>query len=390
MINRSNHIPIAEEAVYRGRRPLLPETVDLLSEESLVGLDLSFYKGKKILITGHTGFKGAWLSFFLILLGANVTGFSLKPPADSPSLFEILGLSEYMNSVIGDIGDLDSLQHVFQSTQPEIVFHLAAQSLVLEGYKSPLHTYAANVAGTVNVLEAVRSIKSVRSFLNVTTDKVYRNDEDITKAYSEIDPMQGDDPYSSSKICSEIITSVYAKNYLNDLGCSVSTVRAGNVIGGGDFASYRILPDCVRAACGNTQMLVRNPSSIRPYQHVLEALSAYLMIAEQQFNHLSVSGSYNVGPDDCDCVTTDQLVRLFGISWGSGFSWSNDESDLPEMPESQYLKLDSSKLKQAIGWQPKWHISTAIEKVVEWTRDWVAGKPIGQTMYRQIKDYVEG
>ena len=242
--------------------------------------NLNFYKGKKVLVTGHTGFKGTWLCRILQELGAEVTGYSQKPPTD-PSIFTLTDLESQIHSVIGDIRDLEHMIQVFKETQPEIVFHLAAQPIVRESYKNPVNTYETNVMGTVNVLEAVRQCGSVRSFLNVTTDKVYKNNE-WEWGYRETDELDGYDPYSNSKSCSELVTHSYEKSFLKDMDIAVSTARAGNVIGGGDFAADRIIPDCVRAVSSGKKIAVRNPHSTRPYQHVLEPLGAYLLIAEEQ------------------------------------------------------------------------------------------------------------
>ena len=275
--------------------------------------DLSFYKGKKVLITGHTGFKGSWLCRILVGAGAEVTGYSLSAPTE-PNLFALCDVERHMNSVIGDIRDLDHLAKVFTDTQPEIVFHLAAQPIVRESYKNPVNTYETNVMGTVNVLEAVSQCGSVRSFLNVTTDKVYKNNE-WEWGYRETDELDGYDPYSNSKSCSELVTHSYEKSFLKDMDIAVSTARAGNVIGGGDFAADRIIPDCVRAVSGGKKIAVRNPHSTRPYQHVLEPLGAYLMIAGVQYQDSSKAGSYNVGPGDEDCITTGELADLFCEAW---------------------------------------------------------------------------
>ena len=268
-----------------------------------------FYQGKRVLVTGHTGFKGSWLCRILVLAGAQVTGYSLKPPTD-PAVFQIAGLEETMDSVIGDIQDREHLKQVFDRVQPEIVLHLAAQPIVRDSYKDPVYTYETNVMGTVNVLECARLTSSVKSLLNVTTDKVYDNRE-WEYGYRECDPLDGYDPYSNSKSCSELVTHSYQKSFFQDGRCAISTARAGNVIGGGDFANDRIVPDCVRAMAAGTEIVVRNPYSTRPFQHVLEPLFAYLMIAQRQYEDLAYQGYYNVGPDDCDCITTGELVTMF-------------------------------------------------------------------------------
>ena len=273
-----------------------------------------FYRDKRVLVTGHTGFKGAWLCRILALAGARVTGYSLEPPTD-PSLFEIAGLEDRMDSVIGDIRNLKGLRDVFERVRPEVVFHLAAQPIVRDSYKDPVYTYETNVMGTVNVMECVRLTDSVRSFLNVTTDKVYENRE-WEYGYRECDPLDGYDPYSNSKSCSELVTHSYQKSFFSDGRCAVSTSRAGNVIGGGDFANDRIIPDCIRAAATGKDIIVRNPHSTRPYQLVLEPLAVYLTIAMRQHEDGRYQGYYNVGPDDKDCVTTGRLVDMFCRAWG--------------------------------------------------------------------------
>ena len=272
-------------------------------------IDRDFYKNRKILITGHTGFKGTWMCQVLLELGAEVTGYALQPPTD-PSLFSLTGMAEQMQSIEGDVRDLEHLLRVFEEMQPEIVIHMAAQPIVRESYANPVYTYDVNVMGTVNVLECVRRTASVRSFVNVTTDKVYKNRE-WEWGYRENEPLDGYDPYSNSKSCSELVTHSYINSFYNDMEVAVSTARAGNVIGGGDFANDRIIPDCVRAAGKKEDIVVRNPHSTRPYQHVLEPLKIYLLIAKKQYEDKTMSGFYNVGPDDRDCITTGRLVDLF-------------------------------------------------------------------------------
>lgn len=275
--------------------------------------DLSFYTNKKILITGHTGFKGSWMCQLLHMAGADVTGYALQAPTD-PNLFALCGLADNIRSVTGDVRDLAHMQEVFASCQPEIVIHMAAQPLVRESYQNPVYTYETNVMGTVNVLECVRSTPGIRSFLNVTTDKVYKNKE-WEWGYRENEELNGYDPYSNSKSCSELVTSSYQNSFFADSDTAISTARAGNVIGGGDFAADRIIPDCIRAAQAGTDIVVRNPYSTRPYEHVLEPVTAYLKIAQAQYEDKSYAGSYNVGPDETDCLTTGELVTLFCEKW---------------------------------------------------------------------------
>lgn len=349
--------------------------------------DLAFYKGKRVLVTGHTGFKGAWLCRILTGAGAIVTGYSLEPPT-TPALFSLAGLEGKMTSVIGDIRDFDRFFAAFRTAQPELVLHLAAQPIVRDSYKDPAYTYETNVMGTVNMLECVRRTNCVRSVLNVTTDKVYHNNEWVW-GYREEEPLDGFDPYSNSKSCSELVTHSYKESFFADGRVAISTARAGNVIGGGDFANDRIIPDCVRAVKEGKRILVRNPHSTRPYQHVLEPLLAYLMIVQRQYEDGKFAGWYNVGPDECDCITTGELVDLFCRTWGEGAAWENKAE--PNAPhEANFLKLDCSKLKSVFGWRPRWHMAQVVEKTVEWTRVWLEGGNIPAVMDRQIAEYMGG
>ena len=304
-----------------------------------------FYKGKRVLVTGHTGFKGAWLCRILKLCGAQVCGYALEPPTE-PSVFGVVGLEGLMDSHIGDIRNLEELKKIFDLAKPEIVFHLAAQPIVRDSYKDPVYTYETNVMGTVYVLECIRRCESVRSFVNVTTDKVYENKE-WEYGYRESDPLDGYDPYSNSKSCSELVTHSYQKSFFEDRRCAISTSRAGNVIGGGDFANDRIIPDCIRAAAAGKEIIVRNPHSVRPYQHVLEPLAVYLTIAMKQYEDRKIAGYYNVGPDDIDCITTGQLADLFCRAWGDNARWINQYDGGPH--EANFLKLDCSRVKSAFG-----------------------------------------
>lgn len=357
--------------------------------------DLEFYKGKKVLITGHTGFKGSWLCQILIGAGTEVTGYSLEPPTD-PSLFVEAGIAEKINHVVGDIRDREKLMHVFEEVQPEIVFHLAAQPIVRESYKDPVGTYETNVMGTVNICEAVRQTASVKSFLNVTTDKVYKNNE-WCWGYRENEPLDGYDPYSNSKSCSELVTHSYINSFYCDMDVAVSTARAGNVIGGGDFAPDRIIPDCVRAAeAKEGVIIVRNPYSTRPYQHVLEPLNIYLTIAKAQYEDKSKAGFYNVGPDDADCVTTGDIVTKFCAAWNNSdgansfgtVSWENRHDGGPH--EANFLKLDCSLIKQVFGWKPVWGIDKAIEMVVRFSqRRILEPEKVAEEMDNEIAEFFE-
>ena len=381
--------------------------------------DKSFYKNKRVLITGHTGFKGVWMTKVLLNAGAAVTGYALEAPTD-PSLYKLCGYDRFekeegslegslesslkgspdgspegsLRSVIGDIRDLSHLMQVFEEVQPEIVIHMAAQPLVRESYRDPVNTYEINVMGTVNICEAVRLTKSVRSFVNVTTDKVYLNRE-WQWGYRENEELNGFDPYSNSKSCSELVTSSYKNSFFGgDTGVmadgreiAVSTCRAGNVIGGGDFAADRIIPDCIRAVSEGREIVVRNPYSTRPYQHVLEPIMVYLQLAQLQYEDRKYAGNYNVGPDDADCWTTGRLVDSFCRHWQDGASWVNRHDGGPH--EANFLKLDCSKLKSVVGWKPRWSVEDAMEKIVEWTKVYLDGGDVSGCMDRQIEEFIE-
>ena len=351
---------------------------------------LDFYKNKKVLVTGHTGFKGSWLCRILINAGAQVLGYSLEPPTEL-NLFTLTGIEKNIDHVIGDIRDLKKLNEAFDRFQPEIVIHLAAQPIVRESYKDPVGTYETNVMGTVNICECVRNHESVRSFLNVTTDKVYKNNE-WAWGYRENEPLDGFDPYSNSKSCSELVTHSYINSFYDSVpSLAVSTARAGNVIGGGDFAADRIIPDCVRAVKSGEAIVIRNPLSTRPYQHVLEPLFTYMTIAKAQDEDRTKAGFYNVGPDDCDCVTTGELVGLFEKYYGEGFRSEIAAVDPNAPHEANFLKLDTSLVKNAFGWRPTWHIDKAVEKTVEWTKAWLSdpsADSVNAVMKKQIDEFV--
>ena len=351
--------------------------------EKMEGLNmLEFYKGKRVFITGHTGFKGSWLCKILVNAGALVMGYSLESPT-IPSLFEMVDIEKHIKSVIGDIRDYNSLKNAFDNFQPEIVFHLAAQPIVRDSYKDPKYTYETNVIGTVNILECVRNNNCVKSFLNVTTDKVYENNDLDNHGFIEDEKLDGFDPYSNSKSCSELVTHSYKKSFLNDI--AVSTARAGNVIGGGDFANDRIVPDCVRAMYEGKDIIVRNPYSTRPYQHVLEPLFAYLMIAQKQYENANYQGWYNVGPDYIDCFETGKLVDMFCKFWGNGAKWIGKYDGGPH--EASFLKLDCTKLKRTFNWKPVWNLKKAIEKTVEWYKCWLSNGDIEKCTSKQIEEY---
>lgn len=344
---------------------------------------LEFYRGKRVFVTGHTGFKGSWLCTMLTMAGAQVTGYAL-PPTMSPNLWELCGLENKISSIYGDIRDLNTLWSAFQQSNPEIVIHLAAQPIVREGYRDPVGTYSTNVMGTVHILECIRRLNTVRSVLDVTTDKVYEN-RGWPWGYRETDRLNGFDPYANSKSCSELVTDSYRNSFLASQGVAVSTARAGNVIGGGDFAVDRIIPDCIRAAQAEVPIQVRNPMFVRPYQHVLEPLSAYLLIIQRQYEDSSLSGSYNVGPDNCDCLTTGELVSLFCCNWGKGVRWEHTCGSGPH--EDAILKLDCSKIQNILGWRPKWNAEQAVAETVAWAQEWLTGNNMDEYTKRQIEKY---
>jgi len=347
-------------------------------------LNLEFYRGKRVFLTGHNGFKGSWLSKILINSGAILTGYSLESPLEQ-SLLQMCNLESKMTSIIGDVRDFDNLLRHFQIAKPEIVFHLAAQPIVRDSYRNPVFTYETNVMGTVNIMECVRLSDCVKSVVNVTTDKVYQNME-WDWGYRENDVLNGYDPYSNSKSCSELVTSSYKQSFLNEAHIAVSTARAGNVIGGGDFAMDRIIPDCVKAAQNKEPVIVRNPNSTRPFQHVLDPLFAYLLIAREQYCEIGNSECYNIGPEDIDCITTGQLVDLFIRSWGDNMSWKNISDGGPH--EANFLKLDCSKMKNKFNWAPVWNVEMAVRKTVEWAKTHLANEDVSQCMDRQISEFI--
>ncbi len=354
----------------------------------------AFYKDKRVLVTGHTGFKGSWLSLMLMILGADVYGYSLEAPT-TPALFDVLKLDDKINSEIGDIRDYRHLKDYFDSVKPEVVIHLAAQPIVRTSYELPRDTYDINVMGTVNILECIRTYNAeyedkVISFLNVTTDKVYENNDLDNHAFIEDEKLDGFDPYSNSKSCSELVTHSYKKSFFSSgVGdTSISTARAGNVIGGGDFARDRIVPDCVRDTVDGKKIHVRNPNSTRPYQHVLEPLYAYLLIIMEQVQKPELSGYYNVGPDEVDAITTGDLADKFVKVWGDDASWHTEaEKNAPH--EAAYLKLDTTKLKDTFGWKPRWHVDDAVRETVLWYKAWNEKKDMIEYTKMQISAFLE-
>ncbi|RAP43528.1 MAG: CDP-glucose 4,6-dehydratase [Methanosphaera sp. rholeuAM6] len=349
----------------------------------------NFFKNKRILITGHTGFKGSWLSEILSLWGTDIIGYSLNPPTN-PNLYDLLNLNTKVTSIIDDVRNLEGLKKTFNEYEPELVIHMAAQPIVRTSYERPVYTYETNVMGTVNICECIRHTSSVKSFLNVTTDKVYENIES-NHSYTEDEKLDGFDPYSNSKSCSELVTHSYNNSFFQELDIRCSTARAGNVIGGGDFAKDRIIPDCVRASINGEDILIRNPYSIRPYQHVLEPLFVYLTIIKEQYHEKSYSGYYNVGPDKEDCVTTGEITDLYCNYFNKNnkkqVKWINQYDEGPH--EATLLQLDNLKIKKVFGWNPIWNIEKAVEKTVEWTKTYMNDEDITECTDNQINEYIK-
>jgi CDP-glucose 4,6-dehydratase len=351
-------------------------------------INKDFWQNKNVLVTGHTGFKGSWLCLWLYMLGANVTGYALEPPT-KPSLFKLCKIDELIHSVIGDIRDKELLRKVMNESNPEIVIHLAAQPLVGESYKDPVGTYEINVMGTINLLESIRFSPGIKAVVNVTTDKCYDNKEWVW-GYRENEPMGGYDPYSNSKACSELITNSYRLSYFNSQdyqkhGVGLASARAGNVIGGGDWAPDRLIPDCIKSIFNGEKIIIRNPNAIRPWQHVLEPLSGYLTLAQKLYEEgPAFAEGWNFGPNDDDAKSVEWIVQKICEKWGDA-SFIIDKGKHPH--EAQYLKLDCSKAKMRLGWFPRWNLETAIDKIIDWTKDYQTGKDLRKTCIRQIEDY---
>lgn len=350
-----------------------------------------FYKNKKVLITGHTGFKGSWLCLLLNELGADVYGYAL-PPKTSPNLFNEANINKIITSHFGDIRDFEKLKGVLHQIQPDIIIHMAAQALVIESYKNPRETFEINIMGTVNLLDAVRTTKSVKAIINVTTDKCYENKEWYW-SYRENEPMGGYDPYSNSKGCSELVTSSYRNSYFNlnkytDHGVAVASARAGNVIGGGDWSDDRLIPDFIRAITNGQNVKIRSPYSIRPWQHVLEPLSGYLTLAVKLFSQgPKYAEAWNFGPNEDDAQNVEWITKTLCKLWGDGASYSIDTNSHPH--EANYLKLDCSKAKAELGWVPKWNIERALSSIVNWNKAYLDNEDICDVMAQQIKDYFQ-
>lgn len=352
-------------------------------------MNQSFWKDKKVLVTGHTGFKGSWLALWLQSLGAKVSGFALEPPS-TPSLFDVARVGEGMRSHVGDIRDFEFLKGVLSQEQPDVVFHLAAQSLVRYSYNNPIDTYSANVMGTVHLLEAIRQVGSVRVVVNITSDKCYENREWVW-GYRENEPMGGYDPYSSSKGCAELVASAFRNSYFNPEdyarhGVALSSVRAGNVIGGGDWAEDRLIPDMLRAIESGQPVMIRNPYAIRPWQHVLEPLTGYMLLAEKMWvNGPEFSEGWNFGPNDNDAKPVEWIVNKMTNQWGAGASWTVDGREHPH--EAHYLKLDCSKAKSRLNWGPRWNIEQALSQIIHWHRAYLAGDDMRAVTLAQILNY---
>lgn len=340
----------------------------------------AFWRGKRVFVTGHTGFKGGWLCLYLQRLGASVTGYAL-PPSTTPSFFSVANVAADMNSVLGDIRDLHALQQALEQSQAEIVFHMAAQPLVRASYANPIETYSTNVLGTVNLFEASRSQGSVRAVVNVTSDKAYENREWLW-GYRETDPMGGYDPYSSSKGCAELVTAAYRRSF----GLAVASVRAGNVIGGGDWSSDRLVPDVLAALASNRPIEIRNPVATRPWQHVLEPLRGYLTVAERLFGEPArFAEGWNFGPEDASCQPVSVIVEEFVKAWGQEASWRTQAGEHPH--EASYLKLDSSKARAELGWVPKLSLQASIRLTTDWYRAWLSGADMRSFTFLQIEQY---
>lgn len=347
---------------------------------------MDFWQGKKVFLTGHTGFKGGWLALWLQSLGTDLIGFSL-PPLTTPSLFEIAQVEKGMTSIIGDITDLDLLQKTLKKYQPEILIHMAAQPLVRYAYQNPVTTYATNVMGTVNILEAARLNDSIKVIINVTSDKCYENKE-IARGYCETDKLGGYDPYSNSKACAELVTQAYSNSYFRDRAIGIATVRAGNVIGGGDWGKERLVPDIVNACTKQQDILLRCPQAVRPWQHVLEALNGYLMLAERLYESpRHYSGSWNFGPNEKDIKSVSWMATKIIQLWkNQPIKCLPDENTHPY--ESMLLKLDSTKAKTKLGWKPQWGTDQALSKTVEWYQMHEEGENMKDKTMSQIKEFI--
>ncbi len=353
-------------------------------------IDKKFWKCKRVFITGHTGFKGSWLCLWLHRLGADITGYSLGPPTN-PSLFELTKVNKLITSIKGDVRNGKKLASCLWSAKPEIVFHLAAQPLVRDSYRLPAETYETNVMGTVNLVEAIRLHgDGVRAFINVTTDKVYENREHM-RAYKENESLGGYDPYSSSKACSELVTAAYRSSFFNpddykEHKIAVATARAGNVIGGGDWAMDRIVPDCIRAILGGKPVIIRNPHAIRPWQHVFEPLAGYLSLAEKLWKKgPGYSGAWNFGPLGHDCKTVEYLVKTMCGQWGPEADFSLEKQKGPH--EAAFLKLDCLKARTRLGWRPHWNFTKALSATIDWYKAYASNRDVRELCFEQLDEF---
>lgn len=354
-----------------------------------MALDSNFWKKRKVLITGHTGFKGSWLSILLHSLGADVYGYALKPHTN-PNLYGLAKVDQLVSSTIGDIRDCHLLLKTLREVQPEVIIHMAAQAIVRESYRNPRETYEVNVMGTVNMLDGARQVASVKAIVNVTTDKCYENRE-WHWGYRENEPMGGYDPYSNSKGCSELVTASFRNSFLNPKeyqkhGVALASARAGNVIGGGDWAEDRLIPDFIRAISNGEKVLIRSPYAIRPWQHVLEPLTGYLTLAEKLYTEgPKFAEGWNFGPEDKDAKTVEWIMAAICKFWGDNASFSIDTN--PQPHEANYLKLDWSKAKAELGWKPRWDIETALKSIVDWNKAYLNGENMLEICEQQIMAY---
>ena len=353
-----------------------------------VAMKPEFWRGKRVLLTGHTGFKGSWMSLWLQSLRAEAVGYALGPPT-KPSLYALASVKNGMKTILGDVLDLEHLRRVVGEHTPEVVFHMAAQSLVRRSYDDPVGTYATNVLGTVHLLEAVRDIPSVRAVVIVTTDKCYENRED-QRAYHETDRLGGDDPYASSKAAAELVTAAYRKSFFhagkNEAKAGVASARAGNVIGGGDWAADRLIPDVMRAVLEGKELLIRHPHAVRPWQHVLDPLCGYLTLAERLWQHPGrFSESWNFGPDESEALPVSTVLERLSELWGPGLSWRFDDGAHPY--EAQYLKLDCTKAKAELGWEPQWNLNSTLEATVQWYKAHQSRQDVRSVAEGQIRSY---
>jgi CDP-glucose 4,6-dehydratase len=347
-------------------------------------IDKEFWPGKRVFLTGHTGFKGSWLSIWLSHLGCNVLGYALSPDS-KPSLFDVAKVSKVIDSKIGDIRDQELLYESMVGFNPDILIHMAAQPLVRYSYDNPVETYEINVIGTAKVLEVARSCNNLKAIINITTDKCYEN-VGFDKSYKETDPMGGYDPYSSSKGCAELVAASYRRSYLNDLGIGIASARAGNVIGGGDWASDRLIPDILRSFQNNEPVIIRNPKATRPWQNVLEPLSGYLILAQKIYNNKDYSEGWNFGPREQDVESVDWILDKMIAEW-PGSTWRLDQDSNPH--EAGFLKLDISKAEFKLGWKPLWELSLTLKKIILWHKAWKNKEDMHAVCIAEIKEYMK-